>query len=807
MRKNIGIFKWLKQFERFKDMSSDKLSNLQSLSLRNTHITELPSSIGELSNLQSLSLRNTHITELPSSIGELSNLQSLDLGNTQIKELPSFIGELSNLQSLDLGGTQITELPSFIGELSNLQLLYLSGTQITELPLSIGELSNLQLLNLFGTQITKLPSSIGKLSNLQSLHLSYTQIKELPSSIGKLSKLQSLSLAGTLITELPNCIGELLNLQTLSFSDTQITELPSFIGRLSNLEILYLYDTQITDLPSFFGELSQLKKLDLCNCHLKAIPYSVVQLGLRVGFVTDNDIADENCVNLTGVTLDEGDITIFSQSPDVIEAYYRDRVLDLANECKVIFLGDGAAGKSSLIERIAHPEKPFVEGSLPTDGIKMTKWRTALGDKPLNLSFLDFGGQEIMHAMHRCFLTAHTVYVVVCESRDDAEIDSVAARWMETVKAFAPDCPVILALNKSDLNPNVTVNERTLKDINKNYRVMIHTSAKTDDDPGLKQLIAYILREVPGCLSKLNGNAGFLALKRELEDMEEDYIFPEDFDKRCDGQKIQKELREDLLNWFQDLGVAYSYSAIVQKIYVLNPRWLTNGIYRLILRTPNGGFLSRKTIEQTLETKNPRDIDPDKIYTGQEIEFILYIMRRFQISMEIRDDNGENKNNIEMIPMKMDKTPPAIIDDFPKGDALHLRWAGAYLPNNLIHRLLIRKFPELNRDCVWRTGGWFRQNGGNGQSDGGGDCQALAEMNDKALDVYVTGPRDRRRIYMESFRAEIGEILRSLNIRPEEIICHTVNGKEGYAFYDTVWYSYTHGNDPIFITEERAFTL
>ena len=133
---------------------------------------------------------------------------------------------------------------------------------------------------------------------------------------------------------------------------------------------------------------------------------------------------------------------------------------------------------------------------------------TTMNGMPFILRFLDFGGQEIMHSMHRCFLTAHTVYVIVCESRDDPEIDGVAARWLETVKAFAPDCPVILALNKCDLNPNVSVNERDLWERNPRLKCVLKTSAavKPGETFGVNSLLAEIMAEVPIAIQKMIDN-------------------------------------------------------------------------------------------------------------------------------------------------------------------------------------------------------------------------------------------------------------------------------------------------------------
>ena len=658
------------------------------------------------------------------------------------------------------------------------EVLDLCSCRLSDIPTTLGELEDLRHLEL-GSGVrsirgddnvfTKLPDSIGNLTSLQMLFLDNSKISALPSSIGKLTSLQSLDLRGT-----------------------KISALPASIGNLTSLQLLDLSGTQISALPDSIGNLKKLRKLDLCNCHLQEIPYGVVSLGLP--FVIDNKWTESNCVNLTDVTLGEGGLQLFAQPREVIEAYYQKQTQ--VRECKVIFLGDGGAGKTALIECIT--KGTFTPGTPPTDGVKTTmakwfmsvdmqKWETEVENKPFIVRFLDFGGQEIMHSAHRCFLTDHTVYVVVCESRDDAEIDSVAARWLESVKVFAPNCPVILALNKADLNANVSVNERDLKERNPNLRGVLKTSAALlpKHKYGVNHLIDAIRNEIPGAINDYKVNADMLSIKRALEDMTDNYISSERYREICAEHNITNEkLQYDLLGFFRDLGVAYYYETNafdtrLESVRVLNPEWLTNGIYRLILRTPKSGFLQHQKIKQTLRAAHAGDIHREITYTPEETEYILHVMRYFEISHDMGD-------GVEMIPMKMPKTPPANADEFQRKDALHLRWEGTYLPNNLIHRLLIRKFPELDTKCVWRTGGHFRQTGGT--------CEALAEMNDKALDVYVNGDRDCRQ-YLETFRGVIRNILDGLNLKAEEMICHTVNGQEGKVSYQAAL-SHLYNNKP-----------
>ena len=565
--------------------------------------------------------------------------------------------------------------------------------------------------------------------------------------------------------------------------------IPPVVQKFTNLQCLSITCSHyFIELPDWLHKLPNLQKLFLSNCKLKSIPYSVVQTGLN--FFLEPQMKSRPGVHLSGAQLEEGDLSLFDQQRGVIEQHYSGKQ-STAKECKVIFLGDGAAGKSSLIDRIIHNK--FEEGSLPTDGVKISIWDTIVDGESIHLRILDFGGQEIMHAMHRCFLTTHTVYVIVCEIRNDTEIDREAARWLENVKSFAPNCPVILALNKADQNIHATVNERSLQAINPELRHILKTSAKWPRGRGVSALIEAIQQEVPQCINDFKTNADMLGIKQELECMEKDYISEEEYRRICVKHHIEElSLQQSMLNWFKDLGVAYFYSSNqlntrLENVRVLNPAWLTNGIYRLILRTPIGGFLSHQTIRETLQAIDENDIMPDKVYTPQETEFILYVMRNFEISHNM--ENGE-----EMIPMKMGKSPPDEIDSFPKEGALHLRWEGSYLPNNLIHRLMIRKNTELDTKCVWRTGAQFCR----------GNSRALVEMDETALDVFVVAQHDSRQ-YMEEFRALIQRILNEMNITSQEVICCKIDGEEGQIPYEDVLQQYYDGRDKIYISGIKKY--
>ncbi|MCL2421258.1 MAG: GTP-binding protein [Defluviitaleaceae bacterium] len=507
-------------------------------------------------------------------------------------------------------------------------------------------------------------------------------------------------------------------------------------------------------------------------------------LKTKMPFITDPD-SEEDGINISEIELVEGDIALFSQPRDVIEAFYFGNQ-NTAQECKVIFLGEGKSGKSSLIERMINDT--FESGKLPTEGIRMQTWPVEIDEETIRLRILDFGGQEIMHAMHRCFMTQHTVYVLVCEIRQDGDIDREAARWLENIDTFAKGCPVILALNKADENKNASVNEKNLKIVNPALRQTIKTSAAWEQKEGTTPLLEAIKDAVKDAMDKSEGNAGILSLRQDLENMEQNYITDKEYRTLCAKHGVDnRAVQSGLLNWFKDLGICYNFKSEalntrLESFQVLNPAWLTNGIYRLILRTPENGMLSHATIKETLEATDPNDVLPDITYEPDETDFILHVMREFKISHIMSGGR-------ELIPLKMTKTPPAAADDFDLKTALHLSWKANYLPNTVVHRLMICKFNELDLACLWRSGACFisldkKQS-------------AYVNMSDTCIDVYVQGID--KRMYMEAFRKEIISIMFDLDLKPEEMVHFFWEGEERALPYIDIVEQFRRGKTGVFV--------
>src|SRR5690606_27765763 len=102
-------------------------------------------------------------------------------------------------------------------------------------------------------------------------------------------------------------------------------------------------------------------------------------------------------------------------------------------EARVLVVGEADAGKTKLLRALLHGEygSAFKDERDPTDGIKVN----SLEAEDVALRFWDFGGQEIMHATHRFFLSRRCVYVLVADATRDSNYNEERIEyWLELLK-------------------------------------------------------------------------------------------------------------------------------------------------------------------------------------------------------------------------------------------------------------------------------------------------------------------------------------------------------------------------------------
>ncbi|MCE2962365.1 MAG: leucine-rich repeat domain-containing protein [Chitinophagales bacterium] len=128
----------------------------------------------KFSNLEYLSLKNDHLQEIPSGIGNLRKLKTLDLGGNDFKYLPSSFSKLSNLSEIYLNDDKnldINQSFSVLKDLPQLKILHLENDLLKKLPKSILFLDKIEYLYLNNNELKEFPSELIQLKNLKYLDL------------------------------------------------------------------------------------------------------------------------------------------------------------------------------------------------------------------------------------------------------------------------------------------------------------------------------------------------------------------------------------------------------------------------------------------------------------------------------------------------------------------------------------------------------------------------------------------------------------------------------------------------------------
>lgn len=709
---------------------------------------------------------------------ELEAIRRLNLGEWE-GELPHSIRTLTALESLDLSFSKVSNLAPLSG-LTALKSLNLGCTEVNNLvPLS--GLTTLEWLNLECTQVNNLMPLSG-LTALSVLKLSRTQVHDLTQLSG-LTALEKLHLDGTQVNDLTPLIG-LTALKFLNLGNTQVNDLTPLSG-LTALEFLFLYNNQVHDLTPLSG-LEKLDYLDVGDCTIRAIPRELYE---RLQVIHMGDIYHMAGLDLGSSTLSTQPISIFGESDEAIRAYY-DAPKVPVRESKVIFLGDGGAGKTHTIKRILNKGNDDNIGTDVTLGISIQPYTAHEdGSDEFKINFWDFGGQENMHAMHRCFLTERTLYVVVINNRWD--LDQQARYWLDNIHSFAPDSPVILAVNLWEGIHKFGLDTNRLHRDYPNLVEVQRYSAKGEDNGNFKALTNLIVEQaekLDSCAMELPED--WAAIRQELIDKansDEWYMDRESYHEICEKHGLgeeQSSIRSWLLEWFNDLGICFSYHRDKQTkeelgtYKVLNPKWLTSAIYILLnaaKKNYRNGVMTLGMIETLLESPNPKKLArkdncdyilPDVEYSPEECQYILQVMRKFGLSYPIDED-------AEFIPALCDSQMPKDLHPTGWGTPISYEFRYSFLPDSVVQRMMIRLYGSKNFTKLWRRGFRFDEpdHGLITVVDAGGPDDILR------IDVY-SNKENKGRDVMMGLITNIAAVNAELNLKPEQyIIVHADRGE------------------------------
>ncbi|WP_293352419.1 MULTISPECIES: COR domain-containing protein [unclassified Microcoleus] len=739
---------------------------LTQLDLARLGLKELPPEIGKLSNLTQLNLSRNQITEIPEVLGKLSNLTRLILRSNQITEIPEVLGKLSNLTQLDLSTNQITEIPEVLGKLSNLTQIHLSANQITEIPEVLGKLSNLTQLNLSFNQITEIPEVLGKLSNLTQLGLGGNQITEIPEVLGKLSNLTQLGLIGNQITEIPEVLGKLSNLTQLYLSFNQITEIPEVLGKLSNLTQLYLSFNQITEIPESLCKMKKLQQLDLRG---NPIPIPPEILGEKEFYKNPGDLRT------------------------ILDFYFQTRdpnATEELNEAKLLIVGEGEAGKTTLANKLLNPDYQLKEREPTTEGIDVLSWEFPQPNgKPFRVHLWDFGGQEIYHATHQFFLTERSLYVLLVDNRRQ---NPNLCYWLSIIELLSNGSPVFLVHNeKQDIRCEINLSQqrRDFPNLEKKFATNLATNRGLEALQRALQNRIATLEHISTPIPKRWANVRYVL---ENYSQRQTHIEVGEFFNICVSQgfkKLDKPAMLSLSKYLHDLGIILHFQKdpILKNIVILRPELATNAVYKLIGNkkvTDNGevtdnaeiiancGYFTRENLKQIWRDREYQDLHDE----------LLHLMKHFKLCYEIPCQPGQYIAP-QLLPLE---TPNYDWDDT---DNLILRYEYDFMPKGIITRFIVEMhlliyrpqsdLPKGKGDIVWRDGVIL--------ADNYAKAEVIENYHQREIRIRVSG--NHKKSLLDRIRHELWKIHATYDkrLKYQEFIpcnCHQCQGSQDPHLYD-----------------------
>lgn len=807
-------------------------NTLEELDLSRSSVKELPEGIGFLEKLKTLNCSKTEISALPFTICDLWSLETLDLGNTRITELPFFLGKLDRLEKLYLDGTMIGELPRSFWELPSLKSLSLSNTPLAELPEEISGLRSLERLNLYGMRLSALPEGfwelgslqylnlgnlplpvlpegIGKLRNLQRLHINYSALQALPETLGDLAELRDLELDFAPITTLPQSFGKLKKLETLSLYSTKLPAVPDPIRELESLQRLDLRCTPMTELPEWIGELPSLQVLYLEGMTLDHIPKSLALKGLPFYFrerTTKESVNNAPGIWCKGLQLRNQDVSIFEAGPEAIQMLYAGGEKTVVRETRLIFLGDGGVGKTYTIRRILNGGEPEPADPAKKDpryqthetpGVEIEDLRVDRGEDSFDIHFWDFGGQAILHSMHRCFLTGDTVYLIMVDTRH-RNANRRANFWLRNIRGFAKDAPVMLMLNcwDQDDRDQVLEDEYYLRQKYPNLKQVVRLNAKYDDLPTFRGFMDKLFDFAAGSAScAVEIDAGWERVRRRVrEEGRSRYCLTKaEYLRICEDCGIDEAQRPALRNWLNILGVSFSYyrreeDEALTDYQLLDPGWLTNALYAIIRegsRQAQEGVIAVSAVEDMLRESPPEVLNgeqytrtrPDLRYDETACGYILKIAEQFNLAYRIDAERlffpalCKEQRPKEVEPKRALRTVCCEIDY-------------DYLPDSVVHQLMVAcKKKELVMKHCWFHGFVLR---------GFGGLSAVVEMNedDKKLSVKLFSEKKETKVWplLEAIHETLKEVNDRLSLECTEYI---IAGNNRFA-WQQLWVAWTY---------------
>ena len=667
--------------------------------------------------------------------------------------------------SLNLSSLNIFEI-SFIKNFNNLKSLNLSSNKISDIDI-LEELKELLYININNNQVENI-QVLSKLKFLQYADLRNNRINNI-SSLKHLTFLKFLYLWNNRITNI-SALKNLKNLFRLDLGNNNIVDI-STIANFKSIVNLDIGNTKVSDLRPLENILSQ-------NIQI---------------FQNEEDYFEEH----DGIYIYENHFTtppleVIEQGNETILQYFADAKkygLKTLNECKLIFVGDGGLGKTSLMKKIVG--LPFSKETT-THGINKKSWNEILNDKEeyVKVNLWDFGGQHIQHSLHQFFLSEKVIYILLLDPRND----SSAMYWLEQIDKLGKDSEVLIVYNWKDSKDRDSHNNKSFFELRKKYpdlRIPFLLSCKNNE--GFNEFKSELIKVILGQKDLLvQYPLNWFKIKEELEQnvtIKKNYIAYNEYDQICENNRYLNETnKKNLLKQLNKIGsIVFFDKPILNDLQVLNPDWITTGAYSVITseitRTKKGHLTYKDLKEIFKEEKYLFANEKIKLkYKEKDFEFILALMSDYDLCVY----NPFVKNEY-LVPCAFEGEKPEKLEAYKSNSKKYRFKFESAFEMLIMYRFMARNISKCIKDGYWQSGIVIK--------DDHSKTFALVETNQhsKIIDFWITGENIRE--LWEVLRRDIKDINSkySLKYKEEILYFHDENSSEIYLSYSEMLDSLRNG--------------
>lgn len=521
-------------------------------------------------------------------------------------------------------------------------------------------------------------------------------------------------------------------LTKLDLSRKGLNDLPLEIGRWTKLRKLDLNSNNLKDLPPEIGHLTQLNELDLSSNCLATLPSTLNRLrNLNFLDLRDNPLPIPNEI-----------MALTDQPKTIIDFYFQQEISSLSgsyNEAKVILLGQGGSGKTSLVNRLVYDT--CNENEAKTIGIDIQHWQISLDEAEVRLNIWDYGGQEINHAAHQFFLTKRSLYLLVLDARQGEQGNRIEY-WLKLIENFGGNSPIIVVVNKIDQH-QLELNQRDLQVKHPAICAFVNTSCITGDGITLlREKITHTIFDLPHVHELFP--VSWLSVKNRLEEIGGDLLSYDSYLQICEEEYVKDESdQRKLIRFLHDLGVVVNFQEDRRLLdtNVLNPEWAVKGIYQILNSeelAQNRGVLKLEHLSKVLNKR---------IYPRHRLQFLMDLMRKFELCFPFVEMPSQF-----LIPDLLPKAEPEF--EWDASNNLVFEYHYDILPSNILSRFIVRMHNYIFQEKYWRNGVILAYE----------ENQALikADSIDSKIFIWIKGKLHTRRNFLSVIRYHFTEIHNSL---------------------------------------------